>query len=584
MGISSAAIFQDCTIAAPFVPRRAHVHAALDFLALQLFNQIMRKWIPIIILAAAQFVMVLDSTVMNVSISTVAQDLGTSISGMQAAITFYALTMAALMLTGAKLGDIWGRHRAFMIGSVIYGTGSLITAVSPSLTALLFGWSIVEGLGAVLVIPAIASLVAINYSGKDRVIAFSLIGAIAGLAAAVGPIIGGFVTTYFSWRYVFAAETIVMIIVLLFASKIRDSASKTRPRIDLTSVFLSATGMAFLVFGLLQSKTWGWVSPLAKPVINGHELAPLGVSLVAYLILIGVIILWLFWDRQITLIRRGKDALLNVTLLSIPVLKSGLQVLLSQYFVIASLFFIVPVYLQTILGYDALQTGIKLLPLSIGLVLFSILGSRLSAMMSSRKIARYGQLAMSFGTLLLLGAVQPELKSIVFALGFFIVGSGFGLLASQIGNTNMSTVKEKDQAEVGGLQGTYQNLGTAFGTALVGSLFLTTLTTGFVASVQSTPNLSAEAKASIVAKSETGVAIVSEKQVNDYIINQGGSQATAETVGELYTDSQIEALRRALFFVFAASVLSYVLSKNLPNELDTKRNNQIRPRKNKTPS
>src|SRR3954470_3887966 len=161
----------------------------------------MKKWTVIIILSISQFVMILDSTVMNVSISTVAADLHTTISGMQAAITFYALTIAALMFIGGKLGDIWGRHRALKIGSIVYGIGSLITALSPNLPSLLFGWSLIEGLGAILVIPAIAALAAVNYTGRSRVVAFSILGAATGLAAAVGPIIGGFVTTYLSWRY-----------------------------------------------------------------------------------------------------------------------------------------------------------------------------------------------------------------------------------------------------------------------------------------------------------------------------------------------------------------------------------------------
>src|SRR5918993_13208 len=170
----------------------------------------MKRWFVLVLLGVSQFVMVLDSTVMNVSISTVAADLGTDISGMQAAITFYALTMAAFMLTGGKIGDKWGRSAAFRIGSVIYGLGSLTTAFAPNLTVLLFGWSLVEGLGAVLVIPAIAALAAINYSGRDRVIAFAALGAITGFAAAAGPLIGGLLTTYSSWRHVFLGEAILM--------------------------------------------------------------------------------------------------------------------------------------------------------------------------------------------------------------------------------------------------------------------------------------------------------------------------------------------------------------------------------------
>jgi MFS family permease len=529
----------------------------------------MKKWIVIIILAVSQFVMILDSTVMNVSISTVAKDLGTNISGMQAAITFYALTMAAFMLTGGKLGDKWGRHNAFRIGSVVYGIGSLITALSPSLAVLLFGWSLIEGLGAILVIPAIAALTAINYTGKSRIVAFSIIGAVTGLAAAVGPIIGGFVTTYFSWRYVFAAETVIMVGVLLVSNKIRDVKTTKKVNIDMLSVLLSAGGMALLVFGVLQSKSWGWVNPLAKPEIAGVEIAPLGISLVAYLILAGIFVLWLFFNRQKALEAANKDALLRVSLLKLPVLRSGLATLLGQYFAIAGLFFVVPVYLQTILGYDALETGFKLIPLSIGLVLFSVIGSRLSLLRSSKNISRIGQLTIAIGVLFVLGSVQPELKGILFWIGMFIVGMGFGLLASQLGNVNMSAVDKNDTAEVGGLQGTFQNLGTSFGTAVVGSVFMLLLTSGFVSAVQSSPNLSQNSKNEIVNKSKTGVQIVSQAQAEQYMINAGGSKDTAKTVSGLYKDSQIQALKSGLFAIFAVSILSILFSRNLPSAVTT---------------
>jgi MFS family permease len=469
----------------------------------------MKKWLVIIILAISQFVMILDSTVMNVSISAVAKDLNTTISGMQAAITFYALTMAALMLTGGKLGDKWGRHNAFKIGSVIYGIGSLITALSPSLIILLFGWSLIEGLGAILVIPAIAALTAINYTGKVS--------------------------------------------------------------IDNLSVILSAGGMAMLVFGILQSKTWGWINPLAKPEIGNVEIAPFGISIVAYLILAGIFVLWLFFIRQKSLESGGKDALLKVSLLKIPVLLSGLATLLSQYFAIAALFFVVPVYLQTILGYDALKTGIKLIPLSIGLVLFSAIGSRASAGRSTKNISRWGQLAIAIGVLFVLGSIEPELKGVLFWTGMFIVGAGFGLLASQLGNVNMSAVSSKDTAEVGGLQGTFQNLGTSFGTAIVGSVFMLLLTSGFVSAVQSNSSLSENTKNEIIDKSKTGVQIVSQEQAEQDVINAGGSKQSAKTVSELYQNSQLQSLKDALFVVFAVSILSILFSRNLPSTAKTQK-------------
>jgi MFS family permease len=527
----------------------------------------MKKWTAILILGVSQFVMVLDSTVMNVSISTVASDLSTTISGMQAAITLYALTMAAFMLTGGKLGDKWGRRRAFVIGCVIYGIGSLITALSPNLGFLLFGWSFVEGIGAILVIPAIAALAAVNYKGKDRIVAFSILGAVTGIAAAVGPLIGGLVTTYFSWRYVFVSETLVMIIVLMLASKINDHKNTAKTVLDIPSSLLSAGGMGLLVFGVLQSKTWGWITPLNSPSINGKEIAPLGISLVAYLILSGIIVLLLFVQRQKMLEQTGQEPLLKIPLLLIPALRSGLLGFMSQYFAIAALFFVIPVYLQTILGYDALETGIKLVPLSIGLVLFSVIGSKLTVAKSAKYISRSGQLSMSFGLLLVLISIQSDLRGSLFWVGMFVVGAGFGLLASQLGNVNMSSVSKDDTSVVGGLQGTFQNLGSSFGTAIVGSIFMLMLTSGFVAAVQQDTSLSPEIKEQITEQSENGVGVVSEDQVKQYVIEQGGTTETAESIASIYQNSQLEALKEALFIVFAVSILSLFLSKNLPSKI-----------------
>lgn len=524
----------------------------------------MKKPLVIIILAVAQFVMILDSTVMNVSISTVASDLGTSISGMQAAITLYALTMAAFMLLGGKIGDKWGRSRAFRIGSIIYGVGSLITALSPSLTALLFGWSLVEGLGAILVIPAIAALAAVNYTGKDRIRAFAILGAVTGLAAAFGPVIGGFMTTYLSWRYVFAAETLIMIGVLLTANKISDTKPDPKTKIDIPSAILSAAGMALLVFGALQSKTWGWVQPLAIPEIGGQAIAPFGISVVAYLILAGIFVLKMFIDRQKELERTGRNPLLKVSLLSIPVLRSGLAVLLGQYFTIAAIFFVIPVYLQTILGYDALETGLKLLPLSLGLIIFTAIGSRLTKMRAARRIVRIGQIFLALGSLLLLWSIDASLNTVLFWIGLFVVGAGFGMLASQLGNVNMSAAPQDATSEVGGLQGTYQNLGTSFGTAIAGSVFLLVLTTGFTSGVMNSNNLSADAKQTITQQAETGVAIVSKEQANQLLLDNGATTDTANEVASVYQDAQITSLQNTMFVVFAVGVLSLLLSTNLP--------------------
>ncbi len=524
----------------------------------------MSKWAPVVILACAQFVMVLDGTVMNVSISTVVTELHTSVSAMQAAITFYTLTMAAVMLLGAKLGDVWGRRRAFMVGAVIYALGSLLTGLAPSFTALFLGWSVIEGLGAVLVIPAIAALVADNYTGAARVTAFAIIGAVSGAAVAAGPLIGGYLTTYLSWRYVFLGETVIMIVVLLLARLITDRSRPQRLRIDVVSVLLSAAGLVLIVFGMLQSKTWGWVLPLTTPTIGGVPLTPVGLSIVPFLIAAGVVLVWLFLRRQRHLASTGREPLLDVSMFTIARLRSGLSVLGAQYAITAGVFFMVPVYLQMTLGLDALSTGIRIFPLSIALILFSAVGTVLSRFWSPRRIVRIGQLVLVVSVLTLLGSVSADLRSGVFAVGMFAAGAALGLLASQLGNVNMSSVAEERSSEVGGLQGVFQNLGSALGTALIGSVLIMSLSTSFVSGVQSSA-LPPQVQTAVVEQSQGGVAIVPVTQVPKIAEKAGLSATEGDTLRGIYADSQLGSLRTAFLALAVLAALALFFSRAIPD-------------------
>lgn len=525
----------------------------------------MKKWNIVILLCIAQFVMILDSTVMNVSMSEVAADLDTSIVGLQTAITFYTLTMAALMMTGGKFGDIWGRLKAFRIGAIVYALGSLLTAVSGSLAMLIIGWSVIEGLGAVLVIPAIAALIAANYTGKDRVVAFAAIGGISGVAAAAGPLIGGFMTTYLSWRYVFAAETVTMILLLFFSRAMRDGKKAASESLDVPSAFFSAAGMALVVYGILQSKTWGWVIPAGKPEIFGQPVAPFGISIVAYLIVLGFIILRIFYKRQQRLEVNKANPLIRVSMLKLPHLRAGLLVLMFQYLITAALFFVIPVYLQIVLGYDALSTGIKIIPLSAGLILMSVVGSKLAVKYTTKQIIRWGQWCLILGSAIVLASINEDLRGFLFGLGLFVSGAGLGLLASQIGNVIMTSVQPDETSQAGGLQGTSQNLGSSLGTALIGSVLITSLTAGFVTSInQST--LPQNIKTYISDNTTAGVQVVTADQVQSYAESQGVPADEAEEISQLYKQSQIGGLREATFFIVILAGGSLFISKNIPSK------------------
>src|SRR3954451_9968264 len=248
--------------------------------------------IVLLTLCAGQFLMMLDSSVMNVSMATVAEDLGTSITGIQTAITLYTLVMAAFMITGGKIGQIIGDSRAFAIGGVIYGIGSMTTAIAPNLGILLIGWSCLEGLGAALILPAIVALVASNFPSAERPRAYGLVAAAAAVAVAVGPIIGGLFTTYLSWRYVFAGEVLVVGLILVLSRRIEADRPEGKVRLDLVGTALSAAGLGLIVFGILRSGTWG----LVRPKEGGPEW--IGLSPVIWLILAGGLVAWAFmlWE------------------------------------------------------------------------------------------------------------------------------------------------------------------------------------------------------------------------------------------------------------------------------------------------
>ena len=526
----------------------------------------MRKWLPMAILASAQFIMVLDSSVMNVAISQIVEDLDTTIQGVQTAITLYTLVMAAFMLLGAKLGDILGRNRAFAIGLAIYGVGSLTTALSPNLGVLLIGWSGVEGFGAVLVVPAIAALTAATYEGKDRALAYALLGGIAAVAIAAGPLIGGWVTTEFTWRYVFAAETVVVILILFLRGRIAQApAPARRPRLDVVGVALSSAGLGLMVIAILRSSVWGLVQPRTPPTIDGTEITPLGFSPVPFMVLGGLALLWAFvaWEQRRA--RLGRDVLLDTALLHITHLRAGLSSLVGQQFVLMGTFFVIPVYLQVVVGLNAFETGKRLLPLSVAMLVFALLGPRIAARRSPRVVAQTGLVGASMGAFVMLATLDVTLNDPGFKVAMALIGAGAGLLASQLGNVIMSAVAPTQTSEAGGLQGTAQNLGSSLGTAIVGAVLLGSLATGFSERITTNPEVPAAAQATIVARAEQGIDIVPVDDVEDAAVKGGLTQDQASAVADDYGDAQLDALRLSLGVVALGALLSLWLTRRLPS-------------------
>ena len=518
-------------------------------------------WGVIGMLAAAQFIMVLDTTVMNVSISTVAADLHTTIVGMQTAITLYTLVMAAFMLIGGKIGERWGAKRAFWVGLIVYGAGSMTTALSQGLPMLLSGWSIVEGLGAILVIPAIAALTAATYTGKQRALCYGILGGVSGASMAAGPIIGGWVTTNYTWRYVFAGETVVVLGIMLFLSLI-PAMKRSEGKLDYIGAALSAVGLGAIVLGVLQSSQWGWFVP--KP---GAPFTLLGLSPTIWLIIFGAVLLYLFamWETRVK--ARGKEPLLDLALLKIATMRAGLVIQSSQAFIIQGTFFVLPLYLQIVLGFDALKTGITILPMSIALFVFAIGGSAATNRFSPKRIVQTGVAALVVGEVMLLYFLAPDLRTWGFGAGLALLGAGLGLMSSQVGNVIMSSVDPTRGGEAGGLQGTSLNLGASLGVALVGSILIASLATNFTTTVADDPNLTSSVKQQVTTAAAASANFVSTSQVASAAAAAGlPADQTAELVS-VYADAQLNALRTGLAFLALFSLLALAYVRRLPDEL-----------------
>ncbi len=522
----------------------------------------MGRWGVLAVLAAAQFLMVLDQAVMNVSISQLVEDFDTTVTTIQVVIALYALVMAGLMMTGGKLGDIWGRRRAFVIGLTIYAAGSALTAVSWSVPALMVGWSILEGIGAALVLPALVALAAARYSGPDRAVAYGVLGGVAGAGIAVGPILGGWVTTTLTWRVVFVGEVLIALLVIVAALRLIQASPGERGRgLDWVGSALSATGLAVIVFGFLQASSWGWLEPRNSPI------EPFGFSLTPFVIGAGLLVLYAFraWEHRRE--ARGEDPLVHFRLLQVPMLRGGLSMLLAQNLILMGIFFTIPLYLQISQGLDALDTGLHMLPASVGLFVAALAGSALASRFAARPMVRFGLVILLLATVMLLGTIDKELESGPFLAAMGVLGIGMGLVVSQLGNVVQSAVGDADRSEAGGLQFTAQQLGSSLGTAVLGAVVISGLIGAFSSNVESDPALPADVKAAVGTALTGNVSFVASSEVEAAATEAGLDPEAIDTLVGDYEDSQLQALKLALLFAGFIIVASFLATRRLPTRL-----------------
>jgi EmrB/QacA subfamily drug resistance transporter len=419
-------------------------------------------WGVLLIVSMAIFILVIDTTIMNVSISALVEDLNSEVSTIHSIIAIYTLVMAAFMLIGAKLQDILGRKRAFMIGLAVYGVGTFTASISQNAAMLLFGWSLLEGIGAVLMLPATATFITGAYEGRDRAIAFGIWGGIAAAASAFGPIVGGFLTTFYTWRLAFLVELIIVFAIFALHRQLTETSPTVSWKgFDLGGSLLSVLGLVALVFGILQLKEPGnW-------------------KLVPFLLVGGLFLLAGFYLWEKKRIGARKDVLVDVTIIPERSFFAGNMVATGLNLVIAGFLFIFPLFFQTVTGASAYDTGVILLPMSFGVFIFAILGAKFSTWFEPKYVLLSGIALTGAGLVVLKDVFSLSTTGADILPGSVLFGIGMGIVLSQITNITLGAVGNERQTDASGIYNTTRQLGSSLGTSIIGIV----LAIGFYAGI-----------------------------------------------------------------------------------------------------
>jgi EmrB/QacA subfamily drug resistance transporter len=491
-----------------------------------------------ILLAMAMFVLVVDTSLMNVSISSVVRDLDTTVSGVQSAIALEALVSAAFILIGSKVGDLIGRRRAYVLGLLGYAVGALAMTLAQSLTAIIIFWAIVGGIGASLLLPSMQSLIHGNFEGAAQRKAYALVGAAAAIAAAVGPLLGGFITTYLSWRVGFLLEVLIIAIVLSGIKLVRD-APYTGPReVDLVGAVLSVLGMGGIVLSIL---VWQ----------EGGE--SVGALLAVGAIAMTALVFWLTRRK-----RQGKPTLLDPDLFKSKHFRLGITQQLLQQIALGGTMIALPIYLQMVLEYNALLSGLSIAPLSLSMFGIALLAGRRAGTRRPSSIIRLGFALLTVGMLLLLPIVPRADSGWWLLVPLLIAGSGLGLLVSQLNNYTLAPISEERVSEAAGVNSAGGSFGLSFGLAFAGAIMLATLSITFTDMAENSTVLSPAQQQQVAQALQDDAELMTNTQLEQQL--KGQPEQIQDEIIRINTDARPLALQVALLVPILASLVGLVNS------------------------
>lgn len=524
-----------------------------------------RKWGMLVVLSLALAIIILDTTILNVALSAIIRDLKTDIQSLQWVITAYSLTLASLTITGGRMGDIFGRKKMFVFGAMLFALGSFIASISTNIPMLIIGESVIEGIGAALMMPATSSLLVANFIGRERAIAFGVWGGIAGAAAALGPILGGFLTTHYNWRWGFRVNLFVVLVLLIGSVLIPESHdTKEKPELDFVGVLLSASGLFVFVFGLIEASRYGWWHAKEIFVMGGHALAmPWGLSFVPFCSALGLIILAGFVKWELAREAAHRTPLVSMRhfrnrRFTAGILTTGIMSLGQT-----GLVFALPVFLQSVRGLDAFQTGMSLLPMSLALLIVSPLAVFLGKKIPAKGLIGFGLLVNVAAYIVLRQTLNINTTSNDLIPGLALFGIGMGLVMSQINNLTLSAVPVHEAGEASGLNNTLRQIGSTLGSAIIGTILIATLSSGLADGVQ--------ASAVIPPAMKTTLSEAIQKQTSNVEFGGGAHLSTVvpENIKtEIVTishEATVKANRSTLLYGAFFALLGFFTSLLLPS-------------------
>jgi EmrB/QacA subfamily drug resistance transporter len=487
-----------------------------------------------LLLAAAMFVFVIDTSLMNVSISAVVNDLDTDVSGVQSAIAIEALVSAAFIQIGSKIGDLFGRKRAYMAGLLLYVSGALSMVFAQSLAPIIVFWAVIGGLGASLYMPAMQSLIHGNFEGTEQAKAYALVGASAAIAAAIGPLLGGFLTTYLSWRVGFALEAVVIAIVLLGSSRLLRDVPYTGERsVDVVGSALSVLGMGGLVLGVLAWQEGG---------------ESVGALLVLGLAAMALLVYWLL--RRV---REGKPALLDPHLFESKLFSFGISQGVLQQVALGGMLIALPIYLQMVLGYNAMQAGLSLAPLSLTMFAIALIAGKRAGRRRPAAIIRAGFALLSLALVALIPLVPRVDSGWYLVVPLMLAGAGLGMLVSQLNNYTLAPISEDRIGEAAGINSATGSFGLSLGLAVAGAVMLATLSIAFTDKAESSKVLTPAEQQRVADTLEDDAQVMSDAQLDELLV--GKPADVSKEIVEINEDARPLALQIALAVPLLAALI-----------------------------